>query len=282
MLVAAVGHAQEPEQVDVEKEPKSEEHYRTEGVTVMLPADWKPFSYLNESGERDGFLLDLWAKWAEKNNIDVRLEFSNASEALESLKNGEVDILGGVAYSGDQSEVMNYSDALHSASSFLAIKEKGPIDCSNALSKGNIGFVGDANVVRLVDGKYPETKRTFFPDEKSAIAAFLGGRVDGVGVGYAYLLRDGQGQGKSDELTICRTLFYEEVYAGTQKVETELLELINEGLSEIPAEELKQIEDQWFISAEVPKVDWKKAVLPAAGALIFVLLAVIMWQRRRP
>lgn len=275
VLAATFSHAEEP------LEPTSADVYREQGVTIVLPDDWKPFSFVDASGERTGYLMDLWRAWAAHSEIDVRFEFKGEQDALESMANNATDILGGLYYSDDHAEFFDHAGSVYSSTSLLAIRDDGSVDCANVLSDGAVGIVDDANTKQLAEGLYPDSNMVMYPDAKRAISAIMNGEVDGIAIGYPHLALADKEQSVLEKLNICRTLFYHEVYAGVQKGETELLTLVSDGLNEIPADELKQIKGQWFLTAERPKPKWLGALLPAAVALILIVGIVVLWFRRR-
>lgn len=275
ILAATICRAEE------EFEPTKAEMYRAEGVTVVLPDDREPFSFMDADGKRTGYLPELWQAWAKHNGIEVRYEFMDDAAALEAMAANATDIHGGLRYDGDNIEMFDYADSVHSATSVLAIREDGDVDCSTAMAHGTIAIVDEPQVNRMAHGKYPSTRFFGYADEAGAITAFLDGKTDGVVVGYPHLAKMDEATSVLGGLKICRTVFYYEIYAGVQKGQVELLELVNTGLSNIPAEELSRIESRWFLTAERPKPKWLVASLPAAVAFIMLLTIAVMWVRRR-
>jgi len=276
VLTATLCGAEEP------LEPTSADVYREQGVTVVLPVEWKPFSFVDEAGERTGYLFDLWTAWAKHAEIDVRFEFKNEQDALQSMADNATEIHGGLRYTDEHAETLDYTDSVQSSTSVLAIREDGSVSCADAMSHGKIGLVDEPDTVRMMEGKYPNSRLFGYADERRVITAFMDGKVDGVVVGYPYLVEMDKEQPVLDTLNICRTLLYHEVYAGVQKDQTELLALVNDGLSDIPAEEFKQIEKRWFLTAEKPKPKWLAASLPAVVVVVLMIGIVVVWIRRRP
>lgn len=275
ILAASPARAQEEE-----FEPTKADVYREQGVTIVLPEQWEPFSFVDEQGNRAGYLVEVWQAWAKHNGIDVRYEYRDAPGALESMASNATDIHGGFHFDG-QDEVLDLADAVHSQTSLLVIREDGEFDCGNVMSGGSVGMADYANAIQMAEAMYPGVKFVVYSDAKTAIMALVNGEVDGLSVGYPSLAQLDEEIPILDKLDICRTLFFHEVYVGVQKGQIELLELVNDGMNAIPAEEMQQITERWFLTAERPKLDWKEAVRPAAIAFLIIVGIVVLWLRKR-
>lgn len=275
LLTATITHAEE------EIEPISADLYRADGITIVLPADWKPFSFINEAGERTGYLPELWRAWSKHSEIDVRFEYMDEEKALESMANNATDIQGGLYYTDDHIETLDHAGSVYSTTSLLTILKDGDVDCANVLSAAKVGIVDNLNAIKLAEDLYPSTTIVTYREAQQAIPALLDGTVKGVAVGYPQLAELETQQPVLDKLKICRTLFYHEVYAQVQKGQTELLTLIDEGMSAIPSQEKSEIEKRWFLVGERPKPKWLAASLPAAVTVVLIIGFAVMWVRKR-
>jgi len=275
LLVATVCGAEE----DIE--PKSAAHYREAGVTIVAPVQWKPFAFEGPDGQHVGYAIDFWNKWSQKSGVPIRFIFKDWPGTLEAMKNGEADIHCGVYYSEDRTDYIEFSDSIYTGKSVLAIMDDGPVDCSNALHAGLVGVVKNSYTAEYVAGNYPDVETKGFPHSKAITEALLEGDVAAVVTAYPPLVVQVQEKGAMDSLNICRTIFYLDAYAGVQKGQTELLQLVNDGVAMITPSELKTIESRWFILAEEPELDWLPAVLPAVIVLLGVSVAVVFWANRR-
>ncbi len=278
VLAAPLCHAEESPEPP---EPISADVYREEGVTVVLPDAWKPFSFVDESGTRTGYLVELWQAWASQTGIAVRYEYKGLPEAFKDMANNATEIHGGLRFAEEHTEFLDYAEAVRSAPSVLVIKDDGPFDCANILSEGTVGIVDEAHTKQLAAGIYPDVKVVAFPDEKAVINALMTDAVEGIAVGYPHLAAMDAETPIMEELNICRTFLYHEVYAAVQKDQIELLALVDNGMAEIPADQMKQITERWFLTGERPKPDWLMAAFPAAIAFIGIVVIVILWLRRR-
>jgi len=281
ILALALLLAVSPARAEEEIEPKAIEQYRADGVTILLPDDLPPFSFINGQGERDGYLPQLWQAWTEEAGIPCRIEYVGEADGLERMENKEADIFGGVYQTGARDKFMDFSGALHSSRSVLAVLENGPVDCSNALYEAPVALVGTAHFQSGFGGKYPSTKTVVLADADLAVDALLSGTAGSAAMEYTPLAEAARKRDAEGRLTICRTVYYDEIYAGVQEGETELLTFVEDTMTAIPADRREAIKARWFVEEEKRPIPWEAATVPAAIVFILIVGAVTVWHRRR-
>lgn len=274
-IPADFSHAEEAETPSV----KTLEDYRRDGITVVGSNQWKPFTFADETGKFTGLLVEMWRAWEVKTGIPVRLVFHNWPDAMDSFKSGSADVLSGLYYSDERSEFMDFSEPLHSTSVVLAIRDDADIDCSNALSDGLIGLIEQGYTHDFFNINFPEGKSVLYPGAKAVVDGFLAGEMEGLIINHPTLVMEAGERGQLDGVSICRTLFYKVVFAGVQKDNPVLLELVNDGFSQISQEELEVIKGHWFVPTE-REYRWMGAVLPAVIVVVLIGGFVILWVRR--
>lgn len=271
-----MAHAEE-----AEFEPTPADRYREEGVTIVLPADWPPFSFENAAGERDGYLPQIWHAWGDHSGLDYRLVYIDDAQGVAAIKEREADIHGGLRHSLAREEVMDFAESLHSTTTILAIRDNSPVDCSNALYDTPVGIVDGSPAQKAFGGKYPETETAPFPDAESAATALFEGTIHAVAVPYTPLIRAARERGQSNTLDVCRSVHFDEIYAAVQKDDEELLTLVTDGFTAIPQPEWERIRGQWFEKRESRTIDWQGQVVPALAVFAFMVVIVVLWVRRK-
>ncbi len=259
---------------------KTIEDYQNSGINVLMPKQWIPFSSLTDSGEHVGFLVEMWKKWEAKTGVPVRLELMDWPDTVDRMKAGTADVHSGLYPSDEREEYMDFSEPLHSASGVLAVRDAASVDCSNAISAGRVGIVENSYAYDMLTTNSPESDIIPYPGSQALVDDFLGGKLDALALDYASLVVAAGGRANLERITLCRTLYYRVVSAGVRKGDKALLQLVNDGFSEISQKELEVIESHWFVTEE-HEPRWKGAVLPAVGALVFVACLVFVWVTRR-
>lgn len=281
-LLAAPSYAEEEvEPLSEEEYAQAVEEYRRDGVTIVASHLWKPFSFRAESGEMVGYLKDIWEAWSKKTGVPIRIVYKDWAETLPSVQDGEADIHSGLYYSDERAEYLSFSTSFHSSSSIFAIKDDGPVDCSNAMVKGVVTVLDGSYTQSYITRMYPEAKVVAYPGMEESIKAFWDDKAEVIVVDYPSLVMFAGGEGAMKGVSICRTLFYREVQAGVLKENVALLKLVDEGLSLISAEELEAIKAQWFVTGIEHKPQLMKAIIPLGIALVVFVGVLAMWFSRR-
>ncbi len=68
-----------------------------------------PLSYFNEDGRARGFFIDILEHIAPKEKWEIEYVRGSWPECLERLKNGQIDLLGAIAYSETRAKVYDYT-----------------------------------------------------------------------------------------------------------------------------------------------------------------------------
>ncbi len=78
-------------------------------LIVGLPDDALPFSGRNFRGEPAGMFVDIWKLWAEKSGRDIDFRLASWPQLFEALKQGEIDIHGGLFTSSERGRWIDFS-----------------------------------------------------------------------------------------------------------------------------------------------------------------------------
>ncbi|MCX7543762.1 EAL domain-containing protein [Marinicella gelatinilytica] len=65
--------------------------------------------YLNESGEPEGFIIDLINRVAEENQLAIQWQYGEFPTLMEAIKLGAIDILPGLGYTEERAQRLIYS-----------------------------------------------------------------------------------------------------------------------------------------------------------------------------
>jgi signal transduction histidine kinase/ActR/RegA family two-component response regulator len=108
-----------------------------------------PLSFSDENGAVKGFVIDILEYVAKKEGWTIEYHLDSWSQCLQNLENGEIDLLGGIAYSPERAQMFDYTyesvqtewgqvyaHKKHGAESILDLKFK-----KIAVLQGDIHFI---------------------------------------------------------------------------------------------------------------------------------------------
>ncbi len=63
---------------------------------------YAPFEFKDAKGKPRGIFVDIWKLWEKKTNIKVQYRLMKWKDALEGVKKGKYDVVGGIFYSKER------------------------------------------------------------------------------------------------------------------------------------------------------------------------------------
>lgn len=78
-------------------------------ISFNVFPDARPLSFINEKGEPDGLVTRLLQGIAEKNGFVVEYHFFSWSDALEAVREGTIDLVGGAVKSAKREQYFDFS-----------------------------------------------------------------------------------------------------------------------------------------------------------------------------
>lgn len=197
-------------------------------------ATWPPFEYIDEDGNLTGFEVELVPMIGEAVGKTFVVENIPWDTIFAGLRNGQYDaVASGVTVTEERKATIDFSTTINQQGQVLIIDSSraDEITSIDALAEGarigvQIGTTGDFALE-----SYPVEIRRY-DDIGLAIEDLLNGNLDGA-VCDSLIAGDFvlQNENYKDRLTIAGEPFTsEDIAIGVQKGNTELLDMINEGL----------------------------------------------------
>ncbi|MDA3886249.1 MAG: transporter substrate-binding domain-containing protein [Candidatus Delongbacteria bacterium] len=218
-------------------------------VTITHNLDNPPFKFVNSQGESDGILIDVWRLWSEKTGIKVNFVPDNWDNTLLLLRQGKVDIHGGLFYSEDREQYFDFSNSIMDADYNYFINR----GCYNKSIRNNdilaykIG-VPKGYTASYIEKKYPEQTLEIFEDYPALFDEASSGKIKvfvAPKENLEYYLSSNEINNQYLKLDIVQG--YKRSYLGAvKKGNTELLKLVNDGLNSITEQELEEITSKWL------------------------------------
>ncbi|OHB25221.1 MAG: hypothetical protein A2X84_13005 [Desulfuromonadaceae bacterium GWC2_58_13] len=220
-------------------------------LVVGLADGALPFSGRNFRGEPAGMLVDIWRLWSEKTGRHIVFRLSPRVQTLEALKNGEIDIHGGLAKTPDRQKDLDFSQTFYRAASDIfyharlgTLPEKGPLTGYRA------GAIAGSYRAQYLRETFSGLDVQTFPTSEAMInAAILGDidmYIDETPVSLAVLDHLGE-RGTFRRLGGVMSL--RDIHAGVNRG-SPLLKTVDDGLDAISDRELAEIEGRWIAVAE--------------------------------
>ena len=225
-----------------------------DGKLIMSTnAAFPPYEMTTDDGGYEGIDVEIATAIAEKLGLELEILDMDFDAALLAVNEGKSDIvMAGVTVNEDRKLVMDFTDSYATGVQVVIVKEGSDVTMDNlgekmiGAQRGTTGYIYASDTPE--NGGYGEDHVTPYDNGATAVQALLNGQVDCVIIDSA----PAQEYVKANAgLTILEGEWVTENYAiGCDKGNTQLVEAINEALSELIADgTVQQIVDK-YITAE--------------------------------
>ena len=225
--------------------------WREERLIVGLPEGALPFSGRNSRGEPAGLLIDIWKLWAQKSGRDIDFRLASWPQLFEALKQGEIDLHGGLFTSPERWRFMDFSQPFYQVASGLFYHERlGILKKAEELKDFKAGVIAGTVFGPYLRGRFPSLRVIEYADTRALIAATVKGEIDlfldQMPIVLALLDRMGERSGfHLLEGVMDRSALHAGVAKGSP-----MLSVIDAGFDRIQAKELEEIAKTWIAPGE--------------------------------
>ena len=227
-------------------------------ISVVYCNDCVPFQFTNKAGKADGPIIDYWKIWSKKTGIKVNFVAASWSQTLESIRDGKVDAHAGLFFSEERKTYLDFGTPISDTDTHVFF-HKG-ISFPKALSELK------AYKIAVLKGDYVEgwlkerlgaSSLVSYSNYPSIIAALNTGEIKlfaaDTATGLFHLGRAGLlAKYKHQKL---KPLYNNKFFTGVKKGNQELLDLINQGMSQISADEHLVISRTWATGQRADDAD---------------------------
>ncbi len=209
-----------------------------------------PWMFTNDTGKADGLILDIWRKWSEKTGIPILFLSMTASQALDRLEMGDIDVIARVGTEIDQASYPVTSVILSKSPSVVFVKKKiahqnNTLD--DIVNSVRLGYLSDSDTGRILKKKYPDADLIPFRSYRALVDAASSQNLDALeGAEYAlhYYL---QSRGTLSDYDMLKTsLPATTMAAGIDASRIALKKVIMEGLDCLNASDFSAITKKWL------------------------------------
>jgi len=227
------------------------EKWREDRLIVGLPDGALPFSGRNSRGEPAGMLIDIWKLWAQKSGRNIDFRLASWPQLLQALKQGEIDLHGGLFTSPERWRFMDFSQPFYQVASGLFYHERlGVLKKPEDLREFKAGAIAGTVYGPYLRSRFPSLQIFEYADTGALIAAAIKGEIDlfldQTPIVLALLDRMGE---RGNFRLLKGVLERSALHAGVAKG-SPLLAVIDGGFDKIKGKELDDIEKTWIPPGE--------------------------------
>ncbi|TAJ11398.1 hypothetical protein DMA11_16900 [Marinilabiliaceae bacterium JC017] len=235
-------------------------------IKVTHPHDRHPYSSVNENGESVGILIDWWKLWAQKSNVAIQFIPADINNCIKKTLNGEADVIAGLFYNEERSQVLSFSDNIMRVNATLFLKKGHSPKSLPDINFPVVIIKNDPNSQQIAE-KYPELKTSTIDTFNTLKEKVADKELDG----FIYDLPNPRGIYKShsgpDGYYQYHVLISDKLRPAVKKGNQQLLDLILAGSSQITDDELANIAGNWNI--------FKKDQTVLKLTILFIILLLV-------
>ncbi|WP_419207668.1 ATP-binding protein [Photobacterium leiognathi subsp. mandapamensis] len=225
------------------------EDKQTELKAGYLTLGWSPLLFTNSKNELSGLLPDLMDHIAKKSDLKLKsVAFNNPKDIISALEKNEIDFIVGISLSFERKRNMAFSLPIL-AVPYGMISNESYKDKKQRIIAIEDGFIPN----ELLQQKDEKVSTVIIPDILLALNSVESGISDAY-VGNAITLNNlfRKSNIKTPlNFSILEQLPLEKMHIATSKVNSYLLNIINDEISSLEDEELNVIYDKWLTKSQI-------------------------------
>ncbi|MFP4273196.1 MAG: diguanylate cyclase [Halothiobacillaceae bacterium] len=250
-------------------------------LTVALSNGWPPLSFVNESGEPDGVLIELWREIGRELDRPVVFELVGWAESLQLVRMGEADVHGGLFRTEIRAGYLDFSVPLMPSETLVFVRSTLPVFGLDDLRGYTLGVIDAGYGMEFLEANHPDIRIRSFPDNQVLVRAAVDGQIDGFVSEYPVGLYLTDRYAGPAEFRPMALLHSHPLRVGVRQGETALLREINQALASIDDERRSALASRWVHFDRVEVMPGWVGWLLAAGLALFLLGLFSLWQARQ-
>jgi signal transduction histidine kinase len=244
--------------------------------------NFKPYEFLNEQGQPDGFTVNIIKAIADVMKLKIDIELKPWADVRRQVEQGEVDLVTGMYFTHKRNKKVDFSIPYFISSYSLFIR-KGTFAPELGELEGKVMLVqeGDLGHDYLLE-KYPDTEMIVFQDLGDVFEALSEGIGDCAFHSRLQGLRYLADNGITNVRDSGKAMIQKKYCIAVPEGHDEILAIINEGLSIIKTNgTYDRIYEEWFVVYEKQVVSWQdvlKYLLWIILPLLLLILIFVIWS----
>ena len=214
-------------------------------IIVSLPRENEPYSFVSMFGEPSGLLVDIWRLWGEKVGRDIKFRMGEWPDLLTDVRSGQSQIHGGLFRSATRSLLLDFGPALFPSRGVIIMASGANADMDSTPAPVIATLKGTILETHLRT-RYPTLRLLSLASFKDMIMAVGGGLAQGVAGPLLPLISAIDRLGLNEKFsTEPFPLLEDTLRPGVRKGDMDTLELVEQGMAQIPRAELIALEEYW-------------------------------------
>ncbi|PJE79395.1 Signal transduction histidine-protein kinase BarA [invertebrate metagenome] len=218
-------------------------------LKVAYFTDDAPWMFVNEQGQPDGLILDLWRSWSKNNNFSLVFTPVSHKQAIDKLESGQIDIIAMIQAKDRGHKQLIELVKLSDKSPSLFVNRSFPnSDPDKIMATGKVGVVSSSSrFTRWIKNKYPKADIRFFQSYEVMLDWILSYKLDtfvDIGFELRYALNQ---RGILTDYRMIKTSFTPvSINAGIMAGNSALKKKIEEGMDNITEAECHRLAEKWL------------------------------------
>ncbi|GMQ48950.1 sensor domain-containing diguanylate cyclase [Vibrio sp. 10N] len=216
---------------------------------------WKPYSFIDDTGQPAGILVDFWKAYGQVNNVEIEFQLVDWKESLDRVKRNQADIHAGLLWSEARSGYLAYGRTLFQIDTQLYFHHSLQTFDANAFLQGNhnhnVGVVNGGYEAEYMQTHYPNVALTYFANNALMIEAALGNRIRAFVADLQvanYYLTTSRASGQFIDV---KHLYSGNLYYATSIQRAQALGSVIARFNKVTAQERERILNRWMYIATV-------------------------------
>ncbi len=251
-----------------------------EELKVVLDRDYPPFTYIDEKGNLVGISVEFWKLWEERTGIKVKLIPVEWTKAHEMMKNKEADVIDTIFKTEERKEYLDFTKPLFKMTSSIYHNSKlHKIFSLDDITPYLVGVKEKDALIDISLSKNPNLTFRFYKNYSDIVKGAEMGEInvfimDDIPANFYLIKYDLLYKfSKTEPFT------FNYLYLATQKGNTSILNILNNGLSKIKAEELESLVKKYTVVEEYHPKWLGRAILYTLLAVFLIIFFLSLFNR---
>ena len=229
----------------------SEEAKRTpEPLIIVATNNNTPFSFELTNGQITGMYIEFWRLWSKTTGHPIEIKLLPFEETLTFVRDGK-GIHSGLFINDERSEYADFAMPFHNVKTGIVYSQHISTDAKLAVLQ-NITVASQLNSYQsdYLRNNFSDIKVYEYTSTVDTINKLVNGDIDAIVAEIPYLKSQLSQLGLDGVFFSSEVLLNNTVHTMVPKGRNDLIELINNGLSQIPVNQLIALEKRWTSTEE--------------------------------